>query len=94
MANVAGSHHQYADVLSEYLENMAPINGPSIKAMEKAIPTKAIALLRFFSSVLSEMIVIQSDMFPLLRPPRNRAITNIKKFEEIAHIPYEAVIPI
>lgn len=54
---------------------------------EKAIPTKAIPLPRFFSFDTSVMMAILSEMFPLLRPPMKRANTKMAKFEDNAQTP-------
>lgn len=81
------------DVLSVYIENKAPIIGPIINPIENAIPTNAMAFPRFFMSDTSVMIAILSEMLPLLRPPTNRASTNIKKFDDNAHSTYEIEIP-
>lgn len=34
-----------------------------------------------------------NEMFPLLIPPKNLAITKIPKFLEIAHKPYDPAMP-
>ena len=92
-ANMAGYQNHVLDVLSDMRENMAPIIGPIMKPREKAIPTRAIPLPRFFSSETSVMIAMLSDMFPLLKPPMKRARTNIWKFDDIAHNAYEQAMP-
>lgn len=92
-ANDAGYQNHMLDVLFVYIENKAPIIGPIINPMENAIPTNAIALPRFFKSDTSVMMAILNEMFPLLRPPTNRANTNKKKFDENAQRIYEHEIP-
>lgn len=76
------------------MENKAPIIGPIINPMEKAMPTNAIALPRFFKSDTSVMIAMLSEILPLLRPPTKRASTNKKKFDDNAQSTYEHDIPI
>lgn len=87
IANIAGNQNQFADVLSENLENIAPIIGPIIKPNENAMPTNAIPLPRFFEFDTSVIIAILKEILPLLRPPTNRANTNKPKFDEIAQRP-------
>lgn len=79
--------------LSDSIENIAPIIGPIMNPTENAIPTKAMALPRFFASDTSVIMAILSDMFPLLSPPTKRASTKMKKFDENAHITYDNEIP-
>lgn len=81
------------DVLSVNIENRAPIVGPMMKPIENAMPTNAMAFPRFFTSDTSVMMAMLSEIFPLLRPPINRASTNMKKFDDIAHSTYEHEIP-
>lgn len=92
-ANVAGYQNHMLDVLSVNMENKAPIIGPIMNPIEKAMPTNAMALPRFFKSETSVMIAMLSEIFPLLRPPTNRANTNKKKFDDNAHRKYEHEIP-
>lgn len=80
--------------LFEYIENKAPIIGPTIKPIENAIPTNAIAFPRFLISETSVIIAILNDIFPLLRPPTKRANTNSRKFDDIAQSMYEHEMPI
>lgn len=92
-ANIAGyQNHMLAD-LSDSIENIAPIIGPIMNPTENAMPTKAMALPRFFASDTSVIMAILNDMFPLLSPPTKRASTKIKKFDENAHITYDNEIP-
>lgn len=93
-ANIAGYQNQLLDVLSEYMENIAPIIGPTMKPIENAIPTKAIARALAFVSDTSVIMAMLNEIFPLLRPPTKRANTKIKKFDDIAHNTYENEIPI
>lgn len=90
---MAGYQNHMLDDLSDSIENMAPIIGPMMNPTENAMPTNAMALPRFFASETSVMTAMLSDMFPLLSPPTNRASTNIKKFDENAHITYEHAMP-
>jgi len=41
MANIAGNQYHASVVLSENLEKIAPIIGPTIKPNENAMPTSA-----------------------------------------------------
>lgn len=93
MAKIAGYQNQMAVVLSENFENIAPIIGPTINPNENAIPTNAIALPRVFVFDTSVIIAMLNDILPLLKPPTKRAITNIAKFFDIAHKPYDDAIP-
>lgn len=93
IAKIAGNQNQVSDVLSEYLEKIAPIIGPIMNPNEKAIPTKAIPLPRFFSFDTSVMMAILRDMLPLLNPPTKRASTKMAKFVDNAQTPYEAAMP-
>lgn len=81
------------DVLSVNIENKAPIIGPMMNPIENAMPTNAIAFPRFFISDTSVMIAMLSEIFPLLRPPTNRASTKMKKFDDSAQSTYESEIP-
>lgn len=92
-ANDAGYQNHILDVLFVYMENIAPIIGPIMKPIENAMPTNAIAFPRFFISDTSVMIAMVSEMLPLLRPPRNRASTKIRKFDDNAQSKYEHEIP-
>lgn len=93
-ANIAGYQNQVLDVLSANIENIAPKNGPKRNPSENAIPTRAIALPRLLTSDTSVIIAMLNDILPLLMPPTKRAITNMRKFDETAHITYEHEIPI
>lgn len=93
MAKIAGSQNQVSMVLSEYLAKTAPIIGPIINPNEKAMPTKAIPLPRFFSLDTSVMTAILSEILPLLKPPMKRANTKMAKFVDQAQMPYDAAIP-
>lgn len=92
-ANDAGYQNHMLDVLSVNIENKAPIIGPMMNPTENAMPTKAMAFPRFFMSDTSVMMAILSEMLPLLRPPTNRAITKMKKFDDIAQSTYDSEIP-
>lgn len=92
-ANIAGYQNHMLVDLSDSIENIAPIIGPIMNPTENAMPTRAMALPRFFVSDTSVIMAILSDMFPLLSPPTKRASTKIKKFDENAHITYETEIP-
>lgn len=93
-ANIAGYQNHVLEDLSDIIENIAPIIGPTMKPSEKAIPTKAIPLPRLRTSETSVMIAMLSEMLPLLKPPTNRAKTKSRKFDDIAQIKYEHEIPI
>lgn len=84
---MAGYINHCCDVLSDSIENVAPIIGPKMKPNENAMPTRAMARPRFLSSDTSVMMAMLSDMFPLERPPTKRAMTKIRKFDETAHNP-------
>lgn len=92
-ANDAGYQNHMLDVLFVYMENMAPIMGPIMKPIENAMPTNAMAFPRLFVSDTSVMIAMLSEILPLLRPPRNRASTNIRKFDDSAQSKYEHEMP-
>lgn len=87
IAKIAGNQNQILADLSEKWANAAPIIGPTMKPNEKAIPTSAIPLPRFFAFDTSVIMAILSEILPLLRPPTKRANTNNVKFVDIAHIP-------
>lgn len=90
---MAGYQNHMLDDLSDSIENIAPIIGPMMNPTEKAMPTNAMALPRFFASDTSVMMAMLSDIFPLLSPPTNRANTKMKKLDENAHITYDIEIP-
>lgn len=91
---MAGNQNHDPDPLSEVIAKIAPIIGPMMKPSEKAIPTNAIPLARFFAFETSVMTAILSDIFPLLNPPTNRAKTKRAKLFENAHNKYDNDIPV
>lgn len=94
-ANKAGTMYHVSFLLSfEAHAKNAPIIGPIINAIEKAIPTRAIAFPLFSRDVTSDIMAIDILIFPLLIPPTNLASTNMPKFLENAHNKYDRVIPI
>ncbi len=86
IAKIAGYTNQSELVLSENLENIAPIVGPTMNPIENAMPTKAIPLPRLFLFETSVITAILREILPLLKPPIIRAITNIPKLFETAQI--------
>lgn len=71
----------------------APINGPMMKPIENAIPTKAIPAALDDEVETSVIIAIVMLTFPLLRPPMILAITKNAKLYDTAHKPYETAMP-
>ncbi len=71
----------------------APSAGPTVNAIEKQTPTRAMVAPRCLSSLMSAAMAVASWTFPSLRPPTTRLARKVRKSVAATHNATEAMLP-